>query len=157
MPPIKYILLKKREREREKPSYCTTKHNFKDIVLPYHGLSLGIERTDKVRSILLLEPNTRPERMARIILKDTACSIINQDQTFLPAKVSQRQCADHIGSYGLDFMGFAPVDVRPASNAGSVENMSGINGNQVGFEGGSVFKATGTIGEVDALGLAKLA
>jgi len=127
------------------------------ILLPYHGLSLGIKRSDKVRSILFLKTNTRPERMTRVILKDTTSSIIDQDQTFLPAHISQRQRADHIGSYGLDLMGLAPVDVRPASDAGSVENMSGIDSSNVGFEGGSVFKATGTVGEVDALGLAKLA
>ena len=43
----------------------------------HHGFGLGIERSNKVGSILLLESNTRPEWMTRIILKNAPGSIIN--------------------------------------------------------------------------------
>ena len=54
-------------------------------------------------------------------------------------------------------MRFAPVDIRAAGDAGGVEDMGGLDGGDVGLEGGAVLEAAGTIHEIDPLLLTELA
>lgn len=123
----------------------------------YHGLSLGVERSDKIRSILLLEADAGSEGVTGIVLEDAAGGVINENQTFVSADVSKRKGADDISPYGLDLMRFAPVDVGPTGHPGRVEDVGGLDGGDIGFEGGAVLEAAGAVGEVNGLSLAELA
>lgn len=121
-----------------------------------HSLGLGIKGSDKIRRILLLKSNTRPERMTLVILKYTPSSIINQHQPLLSTHVSKSEGTGHVSTDGLDLVGFAPVDVGPAGDTGGIKNMSRIEGGDVSLEGGSVLEASGGVGVVYGLGLTEL-
>lgn len=95
--------------------------------------------------------------MIGIVLEDAAGGVINENQAFVSAEVSEREGTDDISPYGLHLVGFAPVDVGPARHPGRVEDVGGLGGADVGFEGGSVLEAAGAVGEVDGLSLAELA
>ncbi len=100
----------------------------------HHGLGLGIKRSDKVGRVLLLEPDTRSESMTRIILEDTAGGVVDQHKALVSAYVSQSECPNNVGSNGLDLVGFTPVHVWSARDAGRVEDMARLHGCDVGFE-----------------------
>ena len=117
--------------------------------LTHHGLCLGIERSDKVGGVLLLEPDARPERVTRIVLENAPGRIVNEDQPPLSAYVSEGQGADHVGPDGLDLMGFAPIDVGAAGDAGGVEDVGGLNIGDVGLERAAILEAAGAVDVVD--------
>lgn len=123
----------------------------------YHSFSLGIKGSNKIGNLILLESNPRIERMRRIVLKNASSGVINQDQPSFTAHVSQAQSSNDIGSNGLNLMRFAPVDVRAASDAGSVEDVSGLHGGDVGLKRRAVLKAAGAINEIDSLLLTEIA
>jgi hypothetical protein len=121
----------------------------------HHCLGLGIERSDEVGRVLLLEPDSRPERVTRIVLEDTPSGVVDQHQAFLSAHVGQGQSSDDIGPDGLDLVGLAPVHVGSAGDSGGVEDVGGLHGRQVGDERRAVLETAGAVREVYALGLAE--
>lgn len=72
--------------------------------------------------------------MLGVVLENTARSIIDQNQTLFSADVGQGERSDHIGPNSLDLVRLAPVDIRPASDTGSVEYMSRLDVGDVSFE-----------------------
>lgn len=123
----------------------------------HHGLGLGIERSDKVGGILLLEPDTRPERVSGVVLENAAGGVVNEHEAAVPAQVGEGQGPYDVGPDSLDLMRFAPVDVGAAGDSGGVEDVGGLDGGDVGFEGAAVLEAAGAVLEANALGLAYLA
>lgn len=95
--------------------------------------------------------------MRGIVLENAASGVIDQDQASVTAHIGQAQGSDDIGSNGLDLMRFAPVDVGAAGDAGSVEDVSGLDGGDVGLEGDAVLEAAGAISEIDSLLFTELA
>lgn len=122
-----------------------------------HCFGLGIERSDKIGSVLLLEADTGAERVGGVVLEDASGGVVDEDEAFLPADVGERERADDIGADGLDLVGLAPVDVGAAGDAGGVEDVGGLGGGDVGLEVGPVLEAARAVDVVDVLGLAELA
>jgi hypothetical protein len=94
--------------------------------------------------------------MIDIILEDTTSGVVNQNQAFLSADVSEREGASDISTNGLNLVRLAPVDVRTAGDTRGIEDVSGINGGQVGFEGGTILETAGAVGVGDGLSFAEL-
>lgn len=122
----------------------------------YHRFGLGVEGSDKIGLVLLLEPNTRTERMSRIVLENTTRGVIDQHQTLFPAHVGKRQRANNVGADCLHLMGLAPVDVGPTRHTGGVENVRRTDGGDVGLEGGPVLQPTRPVNIFDTLSFAEL-
>lgn len=142
------------QRNKNNSKTLTSK---KGVLSAHHGLSLGIEGSDEVGRVLLLEPDSRAKRVTRIVLEYTSSGVVDKDQASLSAHVSKCQGSDHVGSNGLDLMRFAPIHVWTSRHTGGVKDMGGFDGGEVGLEGSTVLEATGTVLEVYTLGLAKLA
>lgn len=95
--------------------------------------------------------------MLGIVLEDAAGGVVDEDEALLPADVGEGEGADDVGADGLDLVGLAPVDVGASGDAGGVEDVGGVDGGDVGLEGGAVLEAAGAVDVVDLLGVAELA
>lgn len=95
--------------------------------------------------------------MTGIVLEDASSGIVDENQAFLSADVSEREGSDDVGADSLDLVGLTPVDVWAAGDAGGVEDVSRIDGGDVSLEGGAVLEAAGAVDEVETLRLAELA
>ena len=94
--------------------------------------------------------------MTRIILEDTSGGVVDQHKALVSAHVSQSECPNNVGPNGLDLVGFTPVHVWSARDAGRVEDMARLHGCDVGFEWRTVLEAPRAVNEVDSLSLAYL-
>lgn len=95
--------------------------------------------------------------MRGVVFEDAAGGVVDEDEAFLPAYIGERERADNIGADGLDLVRLAPVDVGAAGDAGGVEDVSRLDGGDVGLEVDPVLEAARPVDVVDALGLAELA
>lgn len=120
----------------------------------YHGLGLGVKRSNEIGRVLLLEPDTRSERVLIVVLEDATRRIVDEHQPLLSAHVGQRQRADDVCPDRLHLVGLAPVDVRPAGDAGGVEHVRRRRPRQVVLQLGPVLEAAGAVLVLDPLGLA---
>ena len=123
----------------------------------YHSFGLRVERPSEVRSILLLESDTRPERMTRIVLEYAAGGVIDQNESFLSANVGESQGPGDIRTDGLDLVGLAPVDVGTPGDSGGVEHVARLHGFDVVDDGLAILKPTGSVSVGDSLSFAEFA
>lgn len=122
----------------------------------HHCFGFGVKGSDKIGRILLLESDTRPERMRGVVLENATGCVVNQHQALLPAHVSKRQRSDDIRTDRLHLVRLAPVDVRAAGHSGGVEDVCGLYGGDVGLEGCPVLQATRAVNVVEFLSFAEL-
>lgn len=125
--------------------------------ISHHSFGLGVERPGEVRSILLLESDTRPESMTRIVLEYTTGGVVDENESFLSANVGESQGPGDVRADGLDLVGLAPVDVGTSGDSGGVEHVARLHGLDVGDDGLTVLEPTGSVSVGDSLGLAELA
>lgn len=123
----------------------------------YHGLGFGVERSNEVGGVLLLEPDPRAERVARVVLEDAPRGVVDEHEAPGAADVGERERAADVGADGLDAVGLAPVDVGAAGDARGIEDVGGRDLVDVGLELGAVLEPAGAVGEGDALRGAELA
>jgi len=90
-----------------------------------------------------------------VVLEDAVGGVVDENEAVVAADVGEGEGSDDVGSDGLDFVGFAPIDVGAARDAGGVEDVSGLELGYVGLEGGAVLEAAGAVLEGDALGTAE--
>lgn len=95
--------------------------------------------------------------MLLIVLKDAARSIVNKHKPLRPADVGQSQRTHDISADGLNPMGLAPIDVRPAGDTGGVEHVRRLDCSQVRLQRCSVFEPPGAVLVRDPLAGAELA
>lgn len=123
----------------------------------HHCFGFGVEGSGEIGSVFLLESDTRPERMTRIVLENATRRVIDQNESLLPANVGECECSGDVRADGLDLVRLAPVDVRTPGDTGGVEDVARLHGFDVGDDRLTILKTTGAVSVGDSLRFAELA
>lgn len=95
--------------------------------------------------------------MTRIVFKYTTGGVVDQNESFLSANVGESQGPGDIRTDGLDLVGLAPVDVGTPGDSGGVEDVGRLHGFDVGDDGLTILKPTGSVSVGDSLSFAEFA
>jgi len=118
----------------------------------YHSLSLGVKRTNEIRSIFFLKTNPGSKNMKIIILKNTSSSKINNNKSTFTAHVSKSESTNNVSTNSFNFMSLTPVHVGSTRNTSSIKHVCWFNHSYVRFQWRSILETTRPVFVLDPLG-----